>query len=353
MCLDCFDHAGAVLWNAHASELWRRTRIDLYRALARLVGVSERQVKREVSIQYVKVAEYQKRGLVHFHLVMRLDAAPTDEEQPWAAPPDGYTLDLLARALGDAVARVAVPYRAPHGLPTEGGADRREGPGMLPYVSLSTPTTEAHWGEQVHTRTVTADDPAASGKGGSDDPPTANTEAVGRGVIAGYLAKYATKHTEAFGPGLDRCLTVEMLASLPVNLHIHRMVLASWRLDRHYQPRHERERDLKLARWAHQLGFGGHFLTKSRRYSTTFTALRAARAEWQQRRRAAEDGDPVQALEDAQRYELLASWRMVGTGWRLPADARLAKTARDDRRHARQAAREQRPDDEFARALAA
>jgi hypothetical protein len=34
---------------------------------------------------------------------------------------------------------------------------------------------------------------------------------------------------------------------------------------------------LRLRRWAHQLGFGGHWSSKSRRYSTTFTALRRAR----------------------------------------------------------------------------
>ena len=38
-----------------------------------------------------------------------------------------------------------------------------------------------------------------------------------------------------------------------------------------------RSADLNLARHAHRLGFGGHFLTKSRRYSTTFGALRDAR----------------------------------------------------------------------------
>jgi len=34
---------------------------------------------------------------------------------------------------------------------------------------------------------------------------------------------------------------------------------------------------LKLRDRAHGLGFGGHFLTKSRRYSTTMGALRAVR----------------------------------------------------------------------------
>jgi hypothetical protein len=39
--------------------------------------------------------------------------------------------------------------------------------------------------------------------------------------------------------------------------------------------------DLRLTAWAHMLGFRGHFSTKSRAYSTTLAALRAARAEYQ------------------------------------------------------------------------
>jgi hypothetical protein len=36
----------------------------------------------------------------------------------------------------------------------------------------------------------------------------------------------------------------------------------------------------RLRRWAHMLGFGGHFLTKSRRYSITFALLRNNRVEF-------------------------------------------------------------------------
>jgi hypothetical protein len=36
--------------------------------------------------------------------------------------------------------------------------------------------------------------------------------------------------------------------------------------------------DVRYIKWAHMLGFGGHFSTKSRRYSTTLAALRRARA---------------------------------------------------------------------------
>jgi hypothetical protein len=37
---------------------------------------------------------------------------------------------------------------------------------------------------------------------------------------------------------------------------------------------------MKLRTWTHQLGYRGHVLTKSRRYSTTFKALGAVRVTW-------------------------------------------------------------------------
>ena len=40
---------------------------------------------------------------------------------------------------------------------------------------------------------------------------------------------------------------------------------------------------LRLRAWAHMLGFGGHWSTKSRRYSTTFTVLRRARVAFAKR----------------------------------------------------------------------
>ena len=36
LCLDCYDHDAHVVWNHHASELWRRTSIALRRAVTRL-----------------------------------------------------------------------------------------------------------------------------------------------------------------------------------------------------------------------------------------------------------------------------------------------------------------------------
>ena len=49
----------------------------------------------------------------------------------------------------------------------------------------------------------------------------------------------------------------------------------------------------RFCRRAHMLGYGGHFLTKSRRYSVTFGELRAARTQHRKAQRRPEgERDP-------------------------------------------------------------
>ena len=74
LCRYCYDHTGHVLFNALALELWRLFTIYLPRQLARLAGITQRQLRREVRAWFVKVAEYQHRGIVHYHAVTRLNA---------------------------------------------------------------------------------------------------------------------------------------------------------------------------------------------------------------------------------------------------------------------------------------
>ena len=62
-CPDCYDYTGRVLFNALAPELWRRFVIYLPRQLARLAGITQDQLGREVRVRFVKVAEYQHRGV--------------------------------------------------------------------------------------------------------------------------------------------------------------------------------------------------------------------------------------------------------------------------------------------------
>src|SRR6266508_3775975 len=65
LCPQCFDYEPAVLWNALAPELWRRTTIYLRRALARRAGMRPADFRQFIRVAYAKVAEYQQRGAVH------------------------------------------------------------------------------------------------------------------------------------------------------------------------------------------------------------------------------------------------------------------------------------------------
>jgi uncharacterized Zn-finger protein len=106
LCEACFDWEGAVLWNAAASRLWNRTIDRVRRVLAAEVG-GITAFRRQASLQYLRVAEFQRRGLVHLHAVIRADGpAPTDP------PPAWLTVELLERAVRGAVASTSVPTGA-------------------------------------------------------------------------------------------------------------------------------------------------------------------------------------------------------------------------------------------------
>jgi hypothetical protein len=93
-----------------AGRLWSRTTIYLYRALAQLVGLPEAELRALVRVSFAKVAEYQRRGAVHFHAIFRLDAAAgCGCPSCVAPPPPGFTADLLEAAVRRAAATVAVP----------------------------------------------------------------------------------------------------------------------------------------------------------------------------------------------------------------------------------------------------
>jgi hypothetical protein len=109
LCEACYDAPAQVLWNALAPELWRRTTIALQRALAREIGVGEAGLRRLVRIS-AKVAEFQRRGAIHFHAVLRLDAATACRcSDCLLPPPEPFDADLLEDALKQAVPAVRVP----------------------------------------------------------------------------------------------------------------------------------------------------------------------------------------------------------------------------------------------------
>src|ERR1019366_6123870 len=227
---------------ARAGDLWRRFTTYLPRRLARLAGLTQTALRDCCRVRYVKVTEYQARGVVHFHAVIRLDA-PGEDYQP---PPSRFTTALLCEAI-DQAANAATITAAPDSAPG-------------PVVVL-------RLGGQTDTRPIRHD--------GGDLPGTGRK--LSAQAVGNYIAKYATKTLQA--PGLpDRPLSSRLdIDRLRCSAHHRQMIATAWelgggQLTAGLHPS-------RLCKWAHMLGHGGHFLTKSRRYSVTFGQLRAARTQ--------------------------------------------------------------------------
>jgi hypothetical protein len=276
---DSYDYAGAVLWNAHAGELWHRFTIRLRRELAKAAGIRVRDFDECARISYAKVAEYQHRGLIHFHAVIRLDGpdGPDDPAPAWAHP------DVLTAAVRAAAERAEVRRT----LATQDG---------------DTASHRFVWGRQVDVRTI---EPADARR--IEDRHGAITDAA----LAGYIAKYATKGTST-SETADRPIRSELdIANLAVSPHHRQMIATAWALG-----------GLPglgfVRRWAHMLGFRGHFLTKSARYSLTFTELRAERARW----RHHELLDRLGVTDDE--IVVINDWRTTGYGYGTEEERELA-----------------------------
>ncbi|MFI8080586.1 replication initiator protein RepSA [Kitasatospora sp. NPDC086009] len=284
---DRYDYAHAVLWNNHAPDLWRRFTIYLFRTMAKMAGLYQYEFKEEAKISFGKVAEYQRRGAVHFHAVIRIDG-PKGPDTP---PPDWATVALLDAAIREAARRAGVPVAAA---------------GQHPARILQ-------WGTQVDVRPI--------GAFGSGE--------ITEQAVASYVAKYATKSAETTETVDRRILERHELDRHDLPAHTRRLIEACWDLDKDYPGR-------LLAHWSHMLGFRGHFSSKSPTYSTTLGALRQVRADYRAEQAHTDLRDRLLAaglpdlddLPDAETL-VLAHWAFAGAG-NSPGESMLAATiARD------------------------
>ncbi len=390
LCPRCFDYAAAVTWNNMLGELWRYTTIYVPRAMARLCGMTQVALRQEVRPAYVKVAEYQRRGLVHLHVLARLDRAMPEYRAEEIRPPASrFEVELLERAIREAVADVSAP------LPVELGRGR------------------VRWGSQLDVRRLST---------GAE-----------RGEIAGYLAKYATKGTEQAG-GLLHRIAPDQVDDVQVRDHVRVFLRTAFELDAtvaearasrmrggmpapdvetDWNPAalasrlhramgtdellrvrpHEGDaqlgrvvavtgdaparkgttlaveldsgvgihladvasigpgirrmgrrdrRDPRLGACAHAFGYRGHCLTKSRRYSVTFKALREAREAFVHEQILAGSRDATQrAIAAADAETRTATFTYVGVGHVTAADAYLAASAAARAREQRRIGREE------------
>ena len=294
LCLACFRYREAVTWNAHAPLLWARYIDNVRRVtLPYACGLTPAQMRGAVRVSFAKVAEYQRRGLIHFHVVVRLDG-PDGPEGP---PPPYAGIDQLIEALTLARDITHVELR------------------------VSAHVSELVFGEQIDVHPIVLDETRAG---------------LDASAAAAYIAKYATKNAEAIGT-VDRSLTCRLchgsglmgccprcggtglrtpLEELKITEHARGLIAAAWELGA--LPDYER---FHLRRWAHQAGFGGHYSTRSRLYSTTMGALRQVRAQF-----AAEYARG--GIGPGELYEVEREWQYAGHGLNA-VEAQVASGVRD------------------------
>lgn len=234
LCDACFDYVGAILWNAEASRLWNRTLEQIRRRLAARLAPGGGDNPQGFRLNYLKVAEFQRRGLVHFHVVLRLDGAG----EAFSPPPSELTTETLSMAIADVVRQ----------------------------FSINTSHGESAWGRQF-------------------DLSDASTLDRGDLRIAGYLAKYATKSTDGTKDFARSFRARSNITSIQGSSHLRQLALTAW--DLALEPEFE---TLNLRAHAHAFGHRGQLITKSRHYSTKFLDLRAARAAYMAREST---GDPM------------------------------------------------------------
>jgi hypothetical protein len=283
LCRDCYDYNSHVIWQWQAPNLWRRFTITLRRLVAKCLGVPATRLDEVATVQYAKVAEYQRRGTIHFHALVRLDGPKTPEG--FAPAPARIDADQLADLIRQAVTSVRL---------TVPGVDGDDLARVLAF------------GRQADARSVRI-------SRRTDNP----DEALSPEQVAGYLAKYATKSVDDTGA--------------TESAHHWRIRATVRDLDSRSDQSGEYA---LLGKWVHMLGFRGHFATKSRRYAITLGAIRRSRrraqaliaqanAEGRTIDLGAMEADLL-ADDDHETTLVIGHWQYVGTGWNNDGERALA-----------------------------
>ena len=258
LCEDCYDYTGHVLFAWHAPELWRRFTITLRRLLdshQRAMGEPADSVR----LNYVKVAELQRRAIPHFHAVIRLDAPPVPGEPP-TPPVSSITATDLAVLVQRAARAVTLTVTDPD---SPGDGDGRA----------------LRFGTQTDTQPLEPN----HGHGAGERAPSV-------GPVGGSLFGQV-RHEIG---GRIRCRH-------PTHVPVSRRGIGRHRPCAGHPDDHHRHGRPPRLRWDGSLaphpGYRGHITTKSRLFSTTMGALRAYRATWTRQQQA----DQAATTKDAER----------------------------------------------------
>jgi hypothetical protein len=383
LCPACFDYDGAVVWNNLLGELWRRTTIYLPRKLAALAGMTQKRVHELVRVSYIRVAEYQHRGLVHVHPLIRLDRRMPVYRGGEVRPPDRrFTVQLLEDALRATAEMVSVNVPDELGAGTVrwgaqldvhqlAGDDEQRRRWASYLAKYSTKSTEQAGGllhrvhrgevEHVHVRehvrsylraafelhdrvsaAIRADEPV----GWVSVPrPAPATSRDPNGLVLGVLEAISTGERvlvrlQDGGENVGQ-ITRRTAHGLVLDTGAE-VALAKVRAITSAPPQTPKRdtRDRRLAACAHAFGYRGHCLTKSRRWSTTFKKLRQAREDHVREQLLAGSDRKQRELAQLADDERITAFEFVGVGHLTTADAFLAAQAAARARENRELARE-------------
>ena len=293
MCPDCYDYEAAVLFNAYAADLWRRFVTYLPRHLARLAGVTQKTAARS--------APYPVRqgGRVPGARRGPLPRRDPPRRGGGGLPAPGRSAIPLA-LLCDAIDQAAAAVRI--------------------LIDHDGQALALGFGPQTDTRII---------RHGGELPGSGH--ALNGHAVANYIAKYATK-TSGRGLPSMRIRSEADIEQLRCPAHYRAMITAAWQLG---STRH----DTRFRAWAHMLGYGGHFLTKSRRYSVTFGQLRTARADHRRATRPPDQDRDAwdRPLDETVVLVLGTIWPYAGIGHTTPGAELAAASAARAREHSDQA----------------
>ncbi|MCI2416300.1 replication initiation protein [Saccharopolyspora sp. K220] len=335
-----YDYVGHVLWQAHAGALWHRFVTYLKRHLAHAAGLRQGDFGEHARLSFAKVAEFQRRGVIHFHAVIRLDGpdGPTDPTPVWG------TTEVLTDAIH--AAHTAVQMTSP---------------------AIDGQTWQLAFGKQIDIRPIRP----VNASQVEDEHGTITDDR-----LASYVAKYATKSTGTTQAADRRIRSQADINRLQITEHHRRIIQTAWDLgapvscpDCHPNGIHQADGcgcerahfcgtcgnggevtrttrqhrlhpelgckpdpldALKLRHWAHMLAFRGHFLTKSQYYSVPFRQIRDDRRRYQHEHALAELG-----ITNEESITVINDWHMTSVGHHTPEERELAAAIAERQREAR------------------
>lgn len=294
LCIDCYHYADQAIFTWHAPELWSRFTLTLRRTLRRHLtehGLDPASVK----VSFIKVVEMQRRGVPHFHAIIRLDRSNPSDPRDCLQSPSSVVPRTLVDVTREAILATHLEVFA------KGGEEVQLQFGVQ-FDVQPLPMDSAHSGD------VSGENLLAR-------------------RVAGYLAKYVTKSVVDFGLS-PRRIGPAAIEHLDITEHVRHLLRSLVQISA--EPGHER-----ILESLHTLGYRGHVTTKSRRYSTTMFALRAKRSQYVQAlRHAPESGAGFIPNGDD------IGWEYKSHGHAAAGDRLLAISAARRERESRWAARQ-------------